>query len=129
MPQEPAWNSAFARDLNASIMTATACRKFLRTDRGFMGLAPRLAEVGDEVWILPGCDVPMLLRKFEDYHILVGECFVYGMMEGEQTKSLLACNEFEKYHFTLIGLKSRFSSRSDKTSGFAAFSSVHQCLL
>ncbi|KAN0092194.1 Heterokaryon incompatibility protein (HET) domain containing protein [Hyaloscypha variabilis] len=77
-------------DLKASIVTATNCHQFLRTGRGFVGLAPNLAGIGDEVWILLGCDVPMLLRKDEDHHILVGECFVYGMMEGEQTKSLLA---------------------------------------
>ncbi len=55
-----------------------------------MGLAPQPAEVGDEVWVLLGCDVPMILRKCDGHYILVGECFVYGMMEGEQTKDLLA---------------------------------------
>jgi hypothetical protein len=87
---DPTWSSTIAIDLKTSIEAATACRKFLRTDRGFMGLAPQLAEVGDEVWVLLGCDVPMLLRKCDDYYILVGECFVYGIMEGEQTKDLLA---------------------------------------
>lgn len=88
---EVAWVVALARDLNvSSIATATTCRRFLRTGLRFIGLAPYLAEIGDEVWLLLGCDVPMLLRKYEDHHILVGECFLYGMMEGEQTKSLLA---------------------------------------
>jgi hypothetical protein len=87
---DPTWSSRIAVDLNISIGGATISRKFLRTERGFMGLAPQLAEVGDEVWILLGCDVPMILRKCDDYYTLVGECFVYGMMEGEQTKDLLA---------------------------------------
>ena len=86
----PKWSSTIAMDLKSSIETSTACRKFLRTRRGFMGLAPQLAEVGDEVWVLLGCNVPMLLRKRDDYYILVGECFVYGIMEGEQTEDLLA---------------------------------------
>jgi hypothetical protein len=90
MPLDPTLPSTIAIDLETSIEMATACRKFLRTDRGFMGLAPQLAEVGDEVWILLGCDVPLLLRKCDDYYILVGECFVQGIMEGEQTKDLLA---------------------------------------
>jgi Heterokaryon incompatibility protein (HET) len=79
-----------ALEMKTSIKVATTGRKFLRTKRGFMGLAPQPAEVGDEVWILLGCEVPMLLRKCDDYYILVGECFVVGMMEGEQTKDLLA---------------------------------------
>jgi hypothetical protein len=57
---DPTWPSTIAIDLKTSIETATACREFLRTDRGFMGLAPQLAEVGDEVWVLVGCDVLML---------------------------------------------------------------------
>jgi hypothetical protein len=87
---DPTWYSKIVIDLKTSIGTAAASRKFLRTDRGFMGLAPQLAKVGDEVWVLLGCDVPMLLRKCDDYYILVGECFVYGIMDGEQTKDLLA---------------------------------------
>jgi hypothetical protein len=86
----PNWSPTIAIDLKSSIETSTACRKFLRTGRGFMGLAPQLAEVGDEVWVLLGCNVPMLLRKRDDYYILVGECFVYGIMQGEQTEDLLA---------------------------------------
>jgi hypothetical protein len=90
MLRDPTWSSEIAAHLRSSISSATVNRKFLRTERGFMGLAPQPAEVGDEVWILLGCDVPMILRKCDDYYTLVGECFVYGMMEGEQTKNLLA---------------------------------------
>jgi hypothetical protein len=90
MLPDPTWSSKTTVELRESINGATTGRKFLRTERGFMGLAPQPAEVGDEVWILLGCDVPMILRKCDDYYILVGECFVYGMMEGEQTSDLLA---------------------------------------
>ncbi|KAE9373784.1 hypothetical protein N431DRAFT_407479 [Stipitochalara longipes BDJ] len=90
MLSKPTWSSTIAIDLKITIETMTAGRKFLRTNRGFMGLAPQVAEVGDEVWVILGCNVPMLLRKCDDYYMLVGECFVYGIMEGEQTKDLLA---------------------------------------
>ena len=50
-----------------------------------IGLAPQRAEDGDQIWILTGCSVPVVLRgrgpsgKFE----LIGDCFVDGNMDGE----------------------------------------------
>jgi hypothetical protein len=34
-------------------------------------------EEGDMICILLGCNVPMLIREEDDYHRLVGECFLY----------------------------------------------------
>jgi hypothetical protein len=38
---------------------------------------------GDEVFILPGCDYPLLIRKRGNAHQVVGICSAYGMMDGE----------------------------------------------
>ncbi|SPQ24407.1 d7eb814c-ccb0-4b83-9bcb-f4819d2c0ac6 [Thermothielavioides terrestris] len=41
---------------------------------------------GDEVWIIRGLQVPVLLRRSTDYpgcHQLVGSCYVHGVMNGE----------------------------------------------
>jgi hypothetical protein len=49
-------------------------------------MGPTVLEVGDEVWILAGADVPLILRPSassgEEYR-LVGEAYVHGIMQGE----------------------------------------------
>lgn len=52
------------------------------------GLAPEEAKIGDEVCILFGCTVPVILRKTKgltnsDTYNLVGEAYVHGKMDGE----------------------------------------------
>ena len=54
------------------------------TERGQLGLCPRTAAVGDEVWVVAGGDVPLLLRPTGDseFH-LIGEVYMHGLMDGE----------------------------------------------
>jgi Heterokaryon incompatibility protein (HET) len=49
-------------------------------DRGFLGLVPKGARVGDLICIIKGCSVPVVLRKITDYYIHVGPCFVLGFV-------------------------------------------------
>lgn len=55
----------------------------------FFGLGPEETQDGDELCILFGCTVPVLLRKVRDtppdhdLYELVGESYVHGMMDGE----------------------------------------------
>lgn len=67
------------------IYNACAHRRLLVTKRGFMGLAPWNAVVGDVVAVLHGGKTPFLLRPCSapGTYSLVGECFVYGIMSGE----------------------------------------------
>jgi hypothetical protein len=74
-------------------------RKFLITrETQSFGLAPAQAKQGDIVCILFGCSVPVLLRRkgqFPNcYHELIGECYVYGMMDGE-AMDVVACKDTE----------------------------------
>lgn len=64
---------------------AEACRdrSFFVTDDGYMGLAPAGALSGDVVCVVLGCEVPVLVRKNGDRHVLVGPCYVLGFMHGE----------------------------------------------
>jgi hypothetical protein len=51
------------------------------------GLTPRDTEARDIVCVLFGCSVPVVLRQHgkrkAKYFSMIGECFVYGMMDGE----------------------------------------------
>lgn len=52
-------------------------RRFLITNRGDMGIGPAGTVPGDEIFIIAGCNFPMVLRRENDYYVLVGEA--YGM--------------------------------------------------
>jgi hypothetical protein len=55
--------------------------------RTLHGLAPEEARLSDIIVILYGCSVPVVLRRMpnnsQNIWQLLGECFVYGIMEGE----------------------------------------------
>jgi hypothetical protein len=54
------------------------------TSRTLVGLVPRKAEPGDQVCILYGCSVPVVLRRVDGgFWELVGEAYVDGFMDGE----------------------------------------------
>ena len=65
-------------------------RRLIRTAKhGFLGLAPEATQEGDIIAILYGLSVPVVLRQIhgtpdgDNVFILIGECFIYGMMDGE----------------------------------------------
>ncbi|KAL3422517.1 hypothetical protein PVAG01_06673 [Phlyctema vagabunda] len=55
--------------------------------RTTFGLTPTSSEEGDIICVLFGCSVPVVLRKEGDgdavHFTIIGECYVYGMMNGE----------------------------------------------
>jgi hypothetical protein len=62
-----------------------------------LGTGPRSLRAGDEVWVLAGASVPMVLRQADGgghgaRYRLVGEAYVHGAMQGgaEATESSLA---------------------------------------
>jgi hypothetical protein len=63
---------------------ATFGRRLFETSRGFMGLGPPGAQVGDQVCLLLGGQVLYVLRDRGDGHSeFIGECYVHGMMDGQ----------------------------------------------
>ncbi|KAK0629549.1 heterokaryon incompatibility protein-domain-containing protein [Bombardia bombarda] len=67
-------------------------RRVFRTDGGLLGTGPRSLRKGDEIWVLGGARVPMVLRRLgagvgggNRYHALVGECYIHGIMHSMQT--------------------------------------------
>jgi hypothetical protein len=70
------------RPFREALESATNNRLFL-TEKGYIGLAPLGAQKGDIVCVLCGSEVPLLLRRYGDEYVLIGECFVQGLMDGE----------------------------------------------
>ena len=62
-------------------------RCLIVTKGGYLGIAPSWAKEGDEVCVLAGGSVPLVLRQraggADAHHELVGECYVHGIMNGE----------------------------------------------
>ena len=75
------------------VVSSILGRVFFFTQRGHMGLAPYGGQHGDEVAIMLGCDIPLMLRRVghglhgPEYHLL-GECFLHGVMFGEVIQDL-----------------------------------------
>jgi hypothetical protein len=78
------WNWSVNTDSFVRAMRVTTSGRALFVTRsGYMGLAPRWAKKGDFVCVLPGCGVPLLIRKMESDYVILGDTYVYGMMHGE----------------------------------------------
>jgi hypothetical protein len=45
-----------------------------------MGLAPVTAEEGDSICVFLGADVPFILRKEGDCHVVVGQAYIDAYM-------------------------------------------------
>lgn len=58
-------------------------RKLVVTEKGYMGLAPYWVDVGEELGVLLGCSVPVVLSRHGSHFHLRGDCFVQGWMRGE----------------------------------------------
>ncbi|KAF2114505.1 heterokaryon incompatibility protein-domain-containing protein [Lophiotrema nucula] len=60
-------------------------RRFFVTDDNNMGMAPRQVQAGDKVYVLQGCNIPVLLRGSSDsgYYKLLGECYLNKFMYGK----------------------------------------------
>jgi hypothetical protein len=55
------------------------------TKQGYFGIGTQSLRNGDGVWIVPGCPVPLILRrtKGSERYRLVGGSYVHGFMNGE----------------------------------------------
>lgn len=51
-------------------------RKLFITNTGYIGIGPNIMRPGDEVVVLYRGDMPYVLRRQPDHHLLVGECYV-----------------------------------------------------
>jgi hypothetical protein len=59
-----------------------------KTERGYLGLRPRSAECGDEVWLLQGAGVPFVLRKDGEKFKIVREKYLHGFVDGRMAQEV-----------------------------------------
>ncbi|KAL8898549.1 MAG: hypothetical protein Q9207_006646 [Kuettlingeria erythrocarpa] len=59
-------------------------RHFFTTKQGYIGLLPKAGKMGDQVCVVLGCQIPLLLRRMESGNMaVIGECYIHGLMNGE----------------------------------------------
>jgi len=60
-------------------------RRLCWTKAAYLGLVPPDAKTDDEIWLLKGCRVPVVLRRVGDGEDreLVGDSYIHGVMYGE----------------------------------------------
>jgi hypothetical protein len=63
---------------------------FARTIKGYYCLIPQFVEEGDVICVLFGGMSPFCLRPEDGYYLIIGECCVHGLMNGE------AIDKFER---------------------------------
>jgi hypothetical protein len=72
------------------------CKSFITTPSKPVDSAPFTTQEGDLIYLLWGGDTPFLLQRVEGRLVLVGDCYVHGIMDGE----FLGCDEeLGKYAF------------------------------
>jgi len=99
--------------IDHTLKTATASRRFFFTRKGYMGMGPKITMAGDQLFVFKGSKVPFVVRRDGsviveadnwttliagdggEQHVasaktqmktsfhLVGDCFAYGLMDGE----------------------------------------------
>ena len=74
------WRNGFAVE---AMSLACKGRRFYRSRKGFMGLAPDIAQQGDKICLVSGCCTPFIIRGGGSHFSLVGESYVHGVMDGE----------------------------------------------
>jgi hypothetical protein len=73
-----------ARYASSLIGGATDGRQFFVTEDGHMGLGPHGLMEGDQICIMYGLSVPVVIRyRGSGLYSLLGECYVEGIMNGE----------------------------------------------
>ena len=71
-----------------NMATTLSHRRLVGTKGGFLGLATENVRDRDLIFILIGCRFPVVLRPQGEYYRVVGEIYVYGIMNGEAMEVL-----------------------------------------
>lgn len=77
------WFLEISNRFHFAVISASVNRTFFISGKGYMGMGPMGMNEGDIICVVLGCNVPLVLRKERNHYLLVGECFVWGLMDGE----------------------------------------------
>ena len=84
-------NAEDLRDPLERIFRFARMRRLMMTMDGMLGFVPHDAQQGDSVFLLLGCNVPIILRDVGNrHHKVVGGCYLHGILEGEAMKRVEA---------------------------------------
>lgn len=76
--------AAFQEDFISAVEASLQFRTLFATQSGYIGLGPLTMQPTDIVCVLVGCSVPVVIRNEDpNRHVLVGECYMHGIMDGE----------------------------------------------
>ncbi|KAJ2897978.1 hypothetical protein MKZ38_004246 [Zalerion maritima] len=86
---DPSWRRAASKPYVDVLKREAPGRRLFATSQGFFGLGQEDVEPGDKVCVLQGGDSPFLLRAQKDgaTYQVIGESYVYGIMNGEFMRS------------------------------------------
>jgi hypothetical protein len=70
-------------ELSPILKPVTRYRRLIKTSTAYLGIVSYDTLPGDIVCILFGGSLPMVLRPVDDHFLLVGLCYVHGIMDGE----------------------------------------------
>ena len=74
---------------NATLMERFRSMVIFETKNGYLGRSASRPTPGDQVYIMSGCDYPVLLRRYDSHFTNVGICFVKGVMYGEAVQTAI----------------------------------------
>ena len=76
-------NTAGFRPFFEAFSVVAPGRRFFVSIAGYMGLGPPGMRPGDMLCVFLGGQVPWIIREVDGGYVLVGECYVHGLMNGE----------------------------------------------
>jgi hypothetical protein len=77
---------------------ASAARTMVNTASGRVGIGASLVQPGDRIYVVLGCDWPLIMRPAGEKLEVVGSCFVDGFMLGEALRDIKCAEDVEWLH-------------------------------
>ncbi|KAI0404111.1 heterokaryon incompatibility protein-domain-containing protein [Xylaria palmicola] len=77
---------------------------FFVTERGGIGVGHPNMRCGDKVTVLFGSAVPIILREYEEGHMVIGQSYVHGVMDGEMIQHVIGDGTVDEKDFGLFSI-------------------------